>query len=47
MEWPPRSGRQIEAPEIDRGDWFSIAAARARLLPGQRPFLDRLLKKIR
>lgn len=47
MEWPPRSGRQIEAPEIDRGDWFSIAAARARLLPGQRPFLDRLLKKVR
>jgi predicted NUDIX family NTP pyrophosphohydrolase len=47
MEWPPRSGRQIVAPEIDRGGWFSMAEARSRLLPGQRPFLDRLLERIR
>jgi predicted NUDIX family NTP pyrophosphohydrolase len=46
MEWPPRSGRQIVAPEIDRGGWFSMAEARLRLLPGQRPFLDRLLERI-
>ena len=29
IEWPPRSGRKIEIPEVDRGDWFSIAEARA------------------
>jgi predicted NUDIX family NTP pyrophosphohydrolase len=47
MEWPPRSGRQIEVPEIDRGAWFPIGEARTRLLIGQRPFLDRLLERLR
>jgi len=46
LEWPPRSGRQAEFPEIDRGAWFPIEAARKKLLPGQRPLLDRLLQKI-
>jgi predicted NUDIX family NTP pyrophosphohydrolase len=46
LEWPPRSGRQTEFPEIDRGAWFPIEAAREKLLPGQRPLLDRLLQKI-
>lgn len=47
MEWPPRSGRQIEVPEIDRGCWYSIKEARLRLLAGQRAFLDRLLETVR
>ena len=47
MEWPPRSGRQIEVPEVDRGCWYSIEDARRRLLPSQRAFLDRLLETIR
>jgi predicted NUDIX family NTP pyrophosphohydrolase len=47
MEWPPRSGLQIEFPEVDRGGWYSIEAARERLLPGQRAFLDRLLETTR
>ena len=47
IEWPPCSGRRIEAPEIDRGAWFPIEEARARLLAGQRPFLDRLLEHLR
>jgi predicted NUDIX family NTP pyrophosphohydrolase len=42
VEWPPRSGRRIEIPEVDRGGWFSIAAARERILKSQEPFLDRL-----
>jgi len=46
MEWPPRSGRQIEAPEVDRGSWYSIQDAKQRLLRGQRPFLDRLLESL-
>jgi predicted NUDIX family NTP pyrophosphohydrolase len=46
LEWPPRSGRQVEFPEIDRGAWFSMEAARKKLLPGQGPLLDRLLEKI-
>jgi predicted NUDIX family NTP pyrophosphohydrolase len=42
IEWPPRSGRKIEIPEVDRGDWFSVAEARERILKSQAPFLDRL-----
>ena len=42
MEWPPRSGRQQEFPEVDRVAWFDLAAARVQLAPGQVPFLDRL-----
>jgi predicted NUDIX family NTP pyrophosphohydrolase len=42
LEWPPRSGRVQEFPEIDRAAWFGPAAARTKLLRGQVPFLDRL-----
>ena len=42
LEWPPRSGRLIEIPEVDRGGWFSISEARERILKSQAPFLDRL-----
>jgi predicted NUDIX family NTP pyrophosphohydrolase len=44
IEWPPRSGRRIEIPEVDRGEWFSIEAARRRIFKGQEAYLDRLLK---
>jgi predicted NUDIX family NTP pyrophosphohydrolase len=43
MEWPPKSGKQREFPEVDKAAWFPIAAARAKILKGQEPFLDRLL----
>ncbi len=42
IEWPPRSGRTIRIPEIDRAEWFSIPLAQDKILAGQRPFLDRL-----
>jgi predicted NUDIX family NTP pyrophosphohydrolase len=42
MEWPPRSGRQSEFPEVDRAAWFSVAEARERINPAQAAFLDRL-----
>jgi predicted NUDIX family NTP pyrophosphohydrolase len=42
MEWPARSGRTQQFPEIDRVAWFAVDAARAKLVSGQRPFLDRL-----
>ena len=40
MEWPLRSGRMIDFPEVDRGGWFSIPEARKRILKSQEPFLD-------
>ncbi len=42
MEWPPRSHRIQSFPEIDRAEWFTLAHARAKILPAQRSFLDRL-----
>jgi predicted NUDIX family NTP pyrophosphohydrolase len=43
LEWPPRSGRVQEFPEIDRAAWFGVDEARAKLVKGQLPFLDRLV----
>jgi predicted NUDIX family NTP pyrophosphohydrolase len=42
IEWPPRSGRRLEFPEVDRGQWFSIAEARNHILKGQLPFVEKL-----
>ena len=42
LEWPPRSGRFGDYPEIDRAEWFTMDEARARMLESQRPLLDRL-----
>jgi predicted NUDIX family NTP pyrophosphohydrolase len=42
MEWPPRSGRMQEFPEIDRAAWFDLDTARTRITKGQLPLLDRL-----
>ena len=46
MEWPPKSGRRQEFPEVDRAAWFSIAEARVKILPGQAPFLDALVARV-
>lgn len=46
LEWPPRSGRRIEVPEIDRLAWFDPAEARRHLKRSQWPFLDRLAEAL-
>ena len=46
LEWPPRSGRQAEFPEVDRAEWFGLEAAREKILPGQAELLDRLLERL-
>ncbi len=46
IEWPPRSGRKIEIPEVDRAAWFPLPEARQRILPSQSPFLDRLEQQL-
>jgi predicted NUDIX family NTP pyrophosphohydrolase len=43
IEWPPRSGRRQHFPEVDRAEWFSVGAAREKMLSAQGEFLDRLL----
>ncbi|MFC8347060.1 NUDIX domain-containing protein [Streptomyces sp. NPDC057280] len=42
MEWPPRSGRQQEFPELDRVAWFPVERAREVIVTAQATFLDRL-----
>ena len=39
LEWPPKSGRRREFPEVDRAGWFSLGQAAQKILPGQRGFL--------
>lgn len=43
VEWPPRSGRTIRVPELDRVLWAGPTEARRRLNPAQALFVDRLL----
>jgi predicted NUDIX family NTP pyrophosphohydrolase len=45
MEWPPRSGRTAEFPEIDRAGWFGADEARQKLVPAQVGLLERLLER--
>jgi predicted NUDIX family NTP pyrophosphohydrolase len=46
MEWPPRSGREREFPEVDRAEWFDPEQARERILPAQVELIDRLLERL-
>jgi predicted NUDIX family NTP pyrophosphohydrolase len=46
LEWPKGSGKMQSFPEIDQVGWFPIDQARAKLLKGQVPFLDRLLQHL-
>lgn len=43
LEWPPKSGRKQSFPEVGRAGWFDLETARTKILPGQSPFIDRLL----
>ena len=46
MEWPPRSGKQAEFPEVDRAEWFGLEAAREKILAAQAELLDRLVERL-
>jgi len=45
-EWPPRSGRMQEFPEVDRARWFDLDTARAKLVKAQVGFIDRLEREL-
>lgn len=42
IEWPPRSGRMMEIPEIDRGEWMGLEKAREKINMAQAGFLEEL-----
>jgi predicted NUDIX family NTP pyrophosphohydrolase len=46
MEWPPKSGKQAEFPEVDRIEFFDLATARKKIAPAQVPLLDELSRTI-
>ncbi|NOR64457.1 MAG: NUDIX domain-containing protein [Candidatus Scalindua sp.] len=47
MEWPPRSGKKQEFPEVDRAEWFTIDTAKKKLLKGQVGFIEELCKLLK
>jgi len=46
MEWPPRSGRRQNFPEIDRAAWFPVDEALQKINPGQAGFIEELAAKL-
>jgi predicted NUDIX family NTP pyrophosphohydrolase len=46
MQWPPRSGKMAEFPEVDRAAWFTPQEARERILASQTAFIDELEAKL-
>ena len=46
LEWPPRSGRMREFPEIDRAAWFAPEEAMRKILKGQQPIIAALLRHL-
>jgi predicted NUDIX family NTP pyrophosphohydrolase len=46
LEWPPRSGRFEEFPEVDRAQWFTLDDAAEKLNPAQVPLLERLREMV-
>lgn len=47
MEWPPRSGRKIEVPEIDRAEFFDLKTARKKIKAGQEGLIDELKQMLK
>jgi predicted NUDIX family NTP pyrophosphohydrolase len=46
VQWPPRSGKMIEIPEVDRAEWFAVEVAREKINPAQAELLDRLVQAL-
>lgn len=46
LEWPPRSGRLQQFPEVDRAEWFDAASAKSKINPAQWPLLEELQRLI-
>src|ERR1044072_2992951 len=46
LEWPPKAGKFIDVPEVDRGDWFTIKVAKQKILPSLSGLLEDLVENI-
>ena len=46
LEWPPKSGKMQDFPEVDKGDWFDVTEAKQRIISAQAGFIDQLILKL-
>lgn len=46
LEWPPKSGKYIEVPEVDRGGWFTVEAAKQKIIPALTPLLNDFIENV-
>jgi predicted NUDIX family NTP pyrophosphohydrolase len=46
MEWPPKSGKQADFPEIDRAEFFKLGEAKEKINPAQIPLLEEICRRI-
>ena len=46
VDWPPRSGKRIEVPEVDKAGWFDVETAKEKILAYQLPLIEELVKRI-
>ncbi|MCZ2460324.1 MAG: NUDIX domain-containing protein [Chitinophagales bacterium] len=46
LEWPPHSGKKQMFPEIDKAGWFDLNSAKKKIIPGQFPFVEELIRSI-
>jgi predicted NUDIX family NTP pyrophosphohydrolase len=46
IEWPPKSGKRVSFPEIDRAGWFTLQIAKQKIIPGQVGLIEELEKLI-
>ena len=46
IEWPPRSGKKLSIPEIDKGEWFTVDETKQKINPAQVALIDELMEKI-
>ncbi len=46
MEWPPRSGKQVEFPEVDRAEFFDVEAAKRKINAGQVALVEELARRL-
>ena len=45
MEWPPKTGKHISFPEVDKGEWFTVEAAKQKINPSQAALINELIEK--
>lgn len=46
LEWPPKSGKYIDVPEVDKGGWFNLESARKKMLAVLQPLLDDFMENV-